>query len=59
MDFIDGEDQTEEMCLIAVKQDGLTIQHFAYETPRVSKAAVMQNPNALVYLETKQTNYAR
>lgn len=50
----DFENQTEEMCLVAVKQNGLALEFVRNQTEEICTKAVKQNGLALKYVE-KQT----
>lgn len=50
----DIEEQTEEICLIAVKQDGLALEYVKEQTEEICLEAVRQNGCALPYVK-KQT----
>ena len=42
--------QTEEICLEAVRNDGLALQYVNHQTKEICLAAVRNNPNALKYV---------
>lgn len=47
--------QTEEMCLNAVKKNGMALQYVKTQNHQICEAAVSENANALQYVKT-QTN---
>lgn len=47
-------EQTPEIYLTAVKQDGFALEHVNEQTPEICMATVQQNGNALKYV--KKTN---
>ena len=49
------KEQTEEMCKIAVQENGLALQyvHEKNKTEEICKLAVQQNQNALQYVPNK------
>jgi hypothetical protein len=52
--FLKKEEQTEEICLEAVKQDGKALQYVKKQTEEICLEAVKQNGRALQYVK-KQT----
>ena len=42
--------QTEEICLAAVNQDGLALQNVLNQTPRIVKAALLQDNESLIFI---------
>ena len=41
--------QTEELCLAAVKRDGLSLQYIKKQTPKICKEAYQENPDSLQF----------
>jgi hypothetical protein len=52
LQYIDADDQTDELCLAAVNNNGLAYQHVAVSkrTEQIKKAAVAQNGLALQFI---------
>ena len=50
LEFIDHDQQTEELCLLAVRQNGMTLRHVKTQTDEICLAAVKQNGFALKYV---------
>ncbi len=44
-------EQTPELCLSAVKENGLNLKYVFVQTEEICMAAILQNPRATVYLE--------
>ena len=42
-------EQTEELCLAAVKRDGLALKYVKKQTPKICQAAYQENPESLQY----------
>jgi len=51
--WIPPELQTEKICLIAVRRDGLSLKHVAKQTKEICFEAVGENRKALMYVEDK------
>src|SRR3989338_9805218 len=49
------KEQTDEICMVAVQQDGLVLQYVNVQTDEICMAAVQQNGWALAYV-TNQTD---
>lgn len=49
--WIPPELQTEKICLIAVRRDGLSLKHVAKQTKEICFEAVAENRKALMYIE--------
>jgi hypothetical protein len=47
------EEQTEEMCLEAVKQEGLSLQYVKEQTPKICIAAVKQDGHSLKFVKNQ------
>lgn len=47
------KNQTLEICLAAVKQNGLALKYVAHQTPELCLMAIQQNPWALKYVENQ------
>lgn len=47
----DFQEQTEEMCITAVKQNGMALQFVNYQTDEICLKAVRQNGMALKYVK--------
>jgi hypothetical protein len=45
--------QTEKICLIAVRQNGLAVQYVENQTPEICMEAVKENPMALQYIRNQ------
>jgi len=43
LQYIKPENQTEELCLIAIEQDDLNIKHVKISTPRLDKLKMIHN----------------
>lgn len=50
------EEQTPELCLIAVKQDGKALEYVKEQTPEICLAAVKQNKNIVKYVKKEHMN---
>lgn len=48
--FVDREEQTERLCLIAVKQNGIALKYAQNKTKDVCHEAIKQNPSAVKYI---------
>jgi hypothetical protein len=48
------KEQTPEMCLAAVKQDGHALEYVREQTPEICMAAIKQNSNALQYVKDER-----
>ncbi len=47
------EEQTEELAILAVKQNGLSLQYIDLQTEELPILAVKQNPNSLQYVKNQ------
>lgn len=47
------KNQTPEICMIAVKLDGLALQFVRNKTPEICRAAVSQNINAVSWVDRR------
>lgn len=47
------KDQTEDLCLLAVRQQGTAIRHIHNQTPKICLAAIKQNPLVLGFIKNK------
>lgn len=54
IDLREAEEQTPEICLAAVQQDGLALEFIKEQTPKICLAAVKEGGLALKYVK-KQT----
>ena len=46
-------EQTEELCEMAVRRDGSTLQYIENQTENICKYAIMENPYALRYVKNQ------
>ena len=53
------EDQSEEMCLEAVKINGLSLYYAKVKTPAIYAAAIKENPHALNFIEDQTEDLCR
>jgi len=58
LDLKENEEQTEEICKLAVQQDGYTLEYVKEQTEEICKLAVQQNGLALQYVkeQTEEIN---
>ena len=54
--FISKENQTDALCLSAVKQNGLSLRHVKNQTEDICIAAVRQNSKSYMYVKNKTYN---
>jgi len=45
------DNQTQELCIEALKQDGMTLKYVKNQTPEICMAAVKQDGYALKYIK--------
>ena len=50
------EDQTDELCKLAVQQNGMSLRYVKEQTPELCKLAVQQNKIAVKYIVTISTS---
>ena len=48
--------QTDKICLIAVKQNGLALRFVKNKTDEICTAAIKQNPEAIKYIDNIEQN---
>jgi hypothetical protein len=48
--FLLGLDQTEDICLEAVSEDGLNLKYVLQQTDKICLAAIKQNPKAIKFV---------
>ena len=54
-----GKNQTIDMCMTAVKEDGIALKYVKKQTPEICMAAVKQNGLALQYVKDKTPEICR
>ena len=55
INLLKKEEQTEELCRLAVQQNGLALKYVKNQTEEICKLAVQQNVYALEYVKIEQT----